>query len=197
MLTLAWAMAKKGDTDKVGLGALAALVVLLGVIVWLALPKDGDREAAGDAGPRSGVGVEGGTASDEGGAPPKNAALERLPEATSELAVLTDKPEIEVAKVASAEAIAKMLDVRHCGATCDAIRKVIVDHEHFEVEVMKSEDYILPPKDSFETIASGMTPAERATIGQRPSTVVIRTHGVSTIDQLPARTAFAARCSRQ
>jgi uncharacterized protein YegJ (DUF2314 family) len=57
--------------------------------------------------------------------------------------------------------------------------------------MMKSEDYILPAKDSYETIAPGLTPAERASISTRGSTVVIRTRGTSTIDQLPARIAFA------
>ena len=55
---------KGGATDTVGLGALAALVVLLGGIVWLALPKDGDREAAADAAPWSALGTEGGTLDD-------------------------------------------------------------------------------------------------------------------------------------
>jgi uncharacterized protein YegJ (DUF2314 family) len=185
---------RAGDaSDRVGLGALAVLVVGLGLIVWLALPKAGDRQAPADAGPWSAFGSEG--ARDGAGASGEGkptGALERLPEASAELAVLTDKPEIEVAKIASAEVIAKMLDSRHCGSACDALRRVIADHERFEVEVMKAEDYILPPKDSFETIAPGLTAAERTSIGTRPSTVVIRTHGPATIDQLPARTAFAA-----
>ncbi|MDB4937969.1 MAG: hypothetical protein JWP87_4941 [Labilithrix sp.] len=179
------------DSNKVGLGALAALVVGLGVVVWLAMPKDSDLAAAADAGPSSALGGEGGAARrDESGKP--SGTLERLPEASAELAVLTDKPEVEVAAVASAEAIAKMLDTRHCGATCDALRKVMTDRDRFEVEMTKSEDYILPAKDSYETIAAGLTHAERASITTRGSTVVIRTRGSSTIDQLPARLAFAA-----
>jgi uncharacterized protein YegJ (DUF2314 family) len=181
-------MAAEERSDKVGLGALAVLVIGLGVIVWLALPKEGDLAPA-DAGAWSALGVEGG--SDHGGGK-TTGTLERLAEATAELAVLTDRPEVEVAAVASAEAIAKRLDTRHCGATCDALRTVMADHDHFEVEMMKSEDYILPPKDSYETMAPGLTPAERASIPGRASVVVIRTRGSSTIDQLPARLAFAA-----
>jgi uncharacterized protein YegJ (DUF2314 family) len=183
---------KPPATDVVGLGALAALVVGLGFVVWLALPKD-DASKTSEAGAASTLGASGSRGGSDGGSGTKTAGvLERLAEATCELAVLTDKPEIEVAKIAHAEPVAKLLDVRHCGATCDALRKVIVDHDHFEIEVMRSEDYILPPKDSYETIAPGLTAAERATIGRRSSTVVIRTRGTSTIDQLPARTCFAA-----
>ena len=184
---------KRADTDKVGLAALAALVVGLAVVVYLAVPKDSDLQAAADAGPWSGLGTDGSARVAPSPAEPTDGhSLERLAEATCELAILSDKAEVDVAKVASAENIAKLLDVRHCGATCDALKKQIVDHDHFEVEIMKSEDYILPPKESFDTIAPGLTPAERASITQRSSTIVIRARGAATIDQMPARVAFAA-----
>ena len=177
---------KKKDLDKGGLAALGLLVVGLGVVVWLALPKDGDFAKNADGG-------EVGTMIDASDlAPPKPGALERLGEATVELAILSEKPEVEVAKLATGEAIAKLLDVEHCGGTCDRLKKVLVDHDHFEVEVLKSEDYILPAKDSFPTIAPGLTPSERRSISERATTVVIRARGVADIDQLPARAAFAA-----
>jgi uncharacterized protein YegJ (DUF2314 family) len=178
---------RRAESDRVGLAALAVLVLGLAAIVWLAAPKDSDLRAAADGGGAEGEAV----AADASGARTRG-ALERLPEASAELAVLTDKPEAEVARIASAEAIAKVLESRHCGGTCDALRKLMVSREHFEVEVTKSEDYILPAKDSYDTIAAGLTPGERATIGTRPLLVVIRTHGPSTIDQMPARLAFAA-----
>ena len=179
--------AQRRDFDKVGLGALALLVVGLGFVVYLALPKDGDTRTTPDGGPWSALA--------DGGEPvvAKSAgALERLGEASVELAVLAGKPEVDVAKLATAEAITKLLDVRHCGGACDAVKKLMLDHEHFEVEVLKSEDYILPPKDSYATIAPALTPSERASIGERATTVVIRAHGTATIDQVPARAAFAA-----
>lgn len=178
--------AKRGGLGARVVAPLAALVAGLGFVVWLALPNDGDKVATTiDAGGWPVPGLE-------GGASGTGRRLERLPEATSELAVLSDKPEVEVAKIASAEAVAKLLDTRHCGGTCDALRKAIVDHGRFEIEVMRSDDYILPAKDSYETIGAGLTPAERASIGHRPSAVVIRTRGPADVDQLPARTAFAA-----
>jgi len=177
---------KKGkDLDKGGLAALGVLVVGLGVVVWLALPKDGDFATKGDGGGGSLIDAAEVT-------PPKTGTLERLGEATAELAILSDRSEVDVAKLASGEAIAKLLDVRHCGGTCDRLKKVLVDHDHFEVEVVKSEDYILPAKDSLLTIGPGLTPSERASIGERATTVVIRARGVADIDQLPARAAFAA-----
>jgi len=179
------------ETDRVGLGALAVLVLGLGAIVWLALPKNGDTNAAADGGAASVLSAaQPGTA--EPGEGRTSGTLERLPEASAELAILTDKPEVEVAKVATAEAIAKLLDTRQCGGTCDALRKVIGDRDRFEVEVTKSDDYIMPAKDSYDTIASGLTPAERATIATRTAMVVIRSHGPSTVEQMPARAAFAA-----
>lgn len=173
--------------SRPGTAGLAALVVGLGLIVWLSLPTGGDTQHALDAGtsPALVTGVD-----DSGAAAGR--ALARLPGALSELAVLTDKPAPEIAKIANRESIAKLLDTRHCGATCDALRKVITSHEQFEIEVMKAADYILPAKDSYEAIGAGLTPAERASITQRPSVVVIRTRGAATIDQLPARTSFAA-----
>lgn len=181
---------KTPGKDTVGLGALAVLVVGLGIIVYLALPKGEDRAAAADAGAWSALGSDGGAS--DAGEGKATGALERLPEATCELAVLTDKSEVEVSTIANAENVAKLLEARHCGGTCDALRKVMADHEHFEVELTKPEDYILPGRDTYDTIAPGLTPAERATIPNRTSTVVVRAHGPSTIDQMPARVAFAA-----
>lgn len=179
---------KPGGLDRVGLGALAVLVIGLGVVVWLALPKDEAPRGNVDGGPSAALVEEAG----DGVVPKAPGTLDRLAEAIVELAVLSDKPEVEVATLASVQAIAKLLDVRHCGGACDAVKKLMLDHDHFEVEVLKSEDYILPAKESFPTIAPGLTPSERASIGQRATTVVIRSRGTVGIDQLPARAAFAA-----
>jgi uncharacterized protein YegJ (DUF2314 family) len=178
----------RGELDRRGLGALAALVVGLAVVVWLALPKDGDANTSARADGGAALGADGAAS----GEPARTtAALERLPEATCELAVLTDRPEAEIAQIANTAAVARLLEIRHCGASCDAVKRVLDGHERFEIEVMKAEDYILPPKDSFATIAPGLTPAERASISLRPSAIVVRARGASTVDQLPARAAFA------
>jgi uncharacterized protein YegJ (DUF2314 family) len=168
---------------RLGLAApLGVLVVGLAFVVWLALPKEGDVPIATEAGAWTAIEPDGA---------PATGALPRLAEASAELAVLTDKPADEVLRIASGAFLEKQLDTRHCGATCDALRKVIADPLRFAVEVMKAEDYILPAKDSFDTIGAGLTKAERASITERSQVVVVRTHGVASIEQLPARTAFA------
>src|SRR5512138_1191134 len=95
---------KSGDFDKVGLGALGLLVVGLAFVVWLALPKDSELNPQVDGGSSDAQ-----TAGDETPSKPTG-SLERLAEATAELAVLSDKPEVDVAKLAQVEAIEKLLD---------------------------------------------------------------------------------------
>jgi len=177
---------------RVGLALLGLLVVFLGAIVYWAMPKEGDGAGGGAGGSADASPAE----ADGGGAQASakragRAALERLPEATCELVVLTDKPEEQVQQMASVDAVARLLDVRHCGAACDAVRKVLADKDHFEIEVQKTADYILPPRESWDVVAAGLTPQERKTIGDKPLAVVVKTHGPATIDQLPARAAFA------
>ena len=187
-------VAKKKD-DKVGLLALGALVLFLGGVVYWAIPKDDAKPPATSADAGAGPATSSGartTPTDDAIAPRTKNALERLGEATCELFILTDKPEAKVQEVANVDGIVKLLDVRYCGAACDAVKKNMADKDRFEVEVSKTDDYILPPKTSFDTVAPTLTPAERATIDKKPVGVVIRARGPSTIDQLPARTCFAA-----
>src|SRR5438309_10892819 len=93
--------------DSVGLGALAALVIGLGIIVYLVVPKDGSHGAANaDGGDPSALGSSEEAKSTDAGEGKVTGALERLPEATCELAVLTEKSEVEVSRLASAENVA-------------------------------------------------------------------------------------------
>lgn len=167
---------------------LVALVTGLGALVVWALPEDTRPPSvrSGEAPPA----VEAGTGGTE--APRRTGELERPFQALCELAVLTAAKEGEVQALASAQAVASKLDARHCGAACDAVRKVVLDPEQFEIEVLGAEEYVLPPKESFDTVAAGLTPQERASIDERRRVVVIRTRGPATVDQLPARAAYAA-----
>ena len=166
---------------KKGIAALAALVVGLAVVVYLAAPKAEDLRPIEDSGEPS--------ASTANGKGPASFML--LGESTAELAVLTAKPIEEAQKLATPGALAKLVDVRHCGPACDAVRKLMTEKEHFEIEVTRAEDYILPAKDSWPTIAPALTPAERASIAQKTTAFVVRVRGPSDIDQVPARAAFA------
>lgn len=171
------------DFPKIGFVALGALVVGLGIVVVLAVPKDADL--AVDAAARA--------LPDAAPAEPEGPLheLPRLPEATCEIAVLTSKTEAEAKALAEPGAIEKLLDVRHCGGACDAVKGVMADKDHYEIEVVRSEDYILPPRESWSTVGASLTQAERASIGERPITFVVRTRGRADAAQLPARTAFA------
>ncbi|MBS2011552.1 MAG: hypothetical protein JST00_01460 [Deltaproteobacteria bacterium] len=187
--------------DKTGLVALGVLVVfLVAVVVW-ALPKDGESGAApagsGSAARTTGDAAAPARASASAPSAPADPSgakrtLERLADASCELFVLTDKPEEKVREVATPEAIGKMLDVRYCGSACDPVRKLLADKERVEIEVSKTADYMLPPKSSFDTVAATLTPAERATIEKKGIGVIVRTHGPSSVDQLPARACFAS-----
>ena len=170
------------DLGRAGIAGLVALVVGLGVVVVLAMPKADDLRPNDDAGEPP--------ASTANGRSP--AALEQLGESVAELAVLTAKPMEEAEKLATPEEIAKLLDPKYCGGACDAVRKLLADKKHCELQVQSAADYILPAKDSWATIAPALSTAERESIAQRTTVLIVRTRGDSTIDQLPARAAFAA-----
>ncbi|MDB4943026.1 MAG: hypothetical protein JWP97_2560 [Labilithrix sp.] len=168
------------EFPKGGVLALGALVVGLGVVVALAMPKDRDL-AASDA---SIVETDGEPAAAVRGLP-------RLAEATCEIAVLTSRPEAEARALAEPGAVERLLDVRHCGGACDAVKQLMADKDHYEIEVVRSEDYILPAKESWSTLGAGLTASERASIGERAIAFVVRTRGEVDVRQLPARAAFA------
>jgi uncharacterized protein YegJ (DUF2314 family) len=167
-----------------GLGAVVA--ALVGLVVW-SLPKDDAAQTAADGGATPAA-----SGTPEAGPGAKvTGSLERLPEASCELAVVTDKPEEQVKALANAEAIGKLLDVRHCGLTCDAVKKTLAD-AHTELEVMKADDFILPPAESFDAIAPGLTPEERERTAKSPLTLVVRTKEPPSVDQPAARACLAA-----
>ncbi|MBX3258603.1 MAG: DUF2314 domain-containing protein [Labilithrix sp.] len=175
----------RGPSDARLYGAIGAIVVGLAALVWWSLP--GDRPPAADGAddePAPATGSEG------TGAP--RAGLVRPPKASAELAVLTDEPDDVVRRLASVAEIGKRLDVRHCGGACDAVKKAMADEDAFEIDVLKAEDLILPPEDTMDTVAPGLTPSERVSARAKRTAVVIRTQGDLTPEQVPARAVFAA-----
>jgi uncharacterized protein YegJ (DUF2314 family) len=110
----------------------------------------------------------------------------------AELAILTDKPDEVVRNTASVSEIGPRLDVRHCGGACDAVRKFLSDKDHFEIEILKTEDLLLPPRDTMDTVAPGLTPSEREAAPARKTAVVIRANGAFTPEHMPARAIYAA-----
>ncbi len=181
------AAAKKGGgaTDRKLYVGIGALVAGLAALVWWSLPGNHTPEAGTDADTTTSEASQ----TDGGGPRP---GLERPPRAAAELAVITDKPEDVVRAAATVTALGKRFDVRHCGGACDAVRKFMEGEDAFEIDVMKADDLLLPPKDTLDTVAVGLTPSERESVHARPRAVMIRTQGRALPDQLPARAAFAA-----
>jgi uncharacterized protein YegJ (DUF2314 family) len=71
------------------------------------------------------------------------------------------------------------------------VKKFVGDDKAFEIEIRETEDLLLPPKDTYDTFAPGLSPSERESIERKALAVIVRTHGDPTVDQLPARAAFA------
>jgi uncharacterized protein YegJ (DUF2314 family) len=174
---------------------LGALALALGALVVWSL-----TQPASDLGP--GVTVTGdGAPSDDASGDAASAtsrghsasagALEVLPEAACELAVLTKVPASELAKI-DGEAATKLLDARTCGAGCDAVKAALVDKTRFELEVSTADDYILPPQEAFEAMAPALSVDERESLDKRPSVLVVRAHAPTNLDQLTARLCFTA-----
>ena len=167
------------------------LVVGLASLVWWSLPGNHAPEPQDDAGSAENAAAE--ERLEDAGARPRLAKnqIERPPRASSELAIITTKSEDEVRALATPGEIAKRLDVRHCGGACDAVKKLMEDEDAFDVDSMTSEDLILPPKDTLDTVAIGLTPAERESIATKKNAAVIRVTGGGDVNQIAARAAFA------
>jgi uncharacterized protein YegJ (DUF2314 family) len=181
--------AESSTSDRKLYGGLAVVVGALAALVWWSLPGNHAVPPESET-PTTATGEDEPT--DEAGSKAKVGAFDRPPAASAELAVITDRPEEIVKNLSIVAALAKHLDVRHCGDACDAVQKFMADKEAFEIEVHKTDDLILPPKDTLDTIAVGLTPAQREGVHARPWSAVIRTQGKAYPEQLPARAAFAA-----
>jgi uncharacterized protein YegJ (DUF2314 family) len=176
---------KKEKSDAKLYGALAALVVGLVALVWWSLPRDYPVAVTEEA--ESGASAEG-----EEPLGPKGRKWSRPAFASAEFAVVTDRPMDVVQKLATVAEIASLLEARHCGPACDAVRKFMSDEEAFEIEIRATEEIILPPKDTLDTVAPGLTPAQREKVHDYPTSVRIRTRGDITPEVMPARAGFAA-----
>jgi len=175
---------KKARSERSLYLGLGALVLGLGAVVVWSLPSAEPTVNPTSATATDAEVIEGG---DE-----LLTIVPRPPGATAELAVVVDVPEEAAKKLASVVEIERRLAARHCGPACDAVRKFLFDEDGFEVAVRATEDVILPSPDTLDTVAPGLTPAERQAVHRRPTSIVLRTGGAFSPAQLPARAAFAA-----
>lgn len=178
---------------KRGIASLGVLVLALAGLVWWASTSGKDVNTDADGG---GSGADSDDAASvvvtkPDATPRGTGTLERLPEASGDLTILTDKGDDPIAAVANVDAIGKALDIQYCGPACDAVKKLIADKEHFEIETMTGDEMILPPKDTLDMIAPALTPKERESVHERRAAVVVRVRGDGTKDHVPARALFA------
>lgn len=165
------------------------LVAGLAALVWWSLPGNHAPEDGDDGGV-----VETATSSKpakEADPPRLKNQIERPPRASSELAILTSKTEEEINAVATLTEIKKRLDARYCGSACDAVKKLLDDEDDFDLEFRTAEDLILPPKDTLDTVAAGLSPSERDSILSKKNALVIHVTGNIDPNQVGARTAWA------
>ncbi len=164
---------------------LGLIVVGLGALIYWSLPPDIPKVTADDAS----ADAESQSSGDASHAP--LSVLDPQPKAISELAIVSGKPEDVIRKAATVEAIAKLLDVRHCGSTCEVLKKAMADKDQFEVDILKTEEVILPPEDMMDIVAPGLTSEERKEVHSREWAVVLRAQSNVTPDQMAARISFA------
>ena len=86
---------------------------------------------------------------------------------------------------------AKHLEARHCGAGCDLVKKALTAEDVFSTDLRTAEDAVLPPKDTLDTVAPGLTPAERDGIEGRKNALLIDVDANPTPEQPAARVLYA------
>jgi uncharacterized protein YegJ (DUF2314 family) len=177
---------KSKRSPAVGWAALGLLVTgLVALVVW-SLPGSSPAVAGDAASPPPEAAASASPLPAHG-----HGVLERPPEATCELAILTDKPEEEIKQLATLDAAAALLEPAHCGAGCEVVKKTARDREHTEIETQSAADYMLPPAESLDAVGATLTPEQRKKVHALPSVVIVRTHAKPTIDHVAARTCFA------
>jgi hypothetical protein len=135
--------------------------------------------------------------------PPAPPPLRRPPTAVAELALLSERPELELDRWRDPANVARLIGPRWCGeaAACDAVRATLEDTERTHIDVMSAWAFRLERIEVAE-VAGGLSTKERRRLeglvraagsdGGRPANVlIVNVTGPAFPEQLPARTAFA------
>jgi uncharacterized protein YegJ (DUF2314 family) len=186
---------EEDEQAKRGIVLLGVLVAALAGLVYWASTSGKDVNTDAEAGADAVEDAAPVVVAKPDATPRGTGALERLPESGGDLTILTDKPEDAVTAATKTEAIEKTLDVPYCGPACDAVKKAVRDKEHFEIETLSGDEMLLPPKDTIDTIAPGLTPKERESVHRRRAAVTVRVRGDVNKEQVAARTLFAVGAS--
>jgi hypothetical protein len=125
-------------------------------------------------------------------APPRDPPLRRPPNATAELAVLTDRSEAELAALLDRAALAESLTPALCGdpAACDAVRATLRDEHATTLRVVDASSWDLGHPD-LDASARGLSAAERARVAKAPRVAVVHVATPASPQALAVRTAFA------
>ncbi len=164
---------------------LALLIAALaGTVVWSLSDRPAEPSEAADAGVRLGDGAIHYETS-------PLLAVHAPVMATCELAVASDRPEVDLVALTEPKRLAAMLGPRQCGAECNRVREIVLDAKAFEKRVMRTDDYILPPEDSWKDIAPSLSASDRTRLHAMAHLVVLKVRLPTERDAWTARTCFA------
>lgn len=113
----------------------------------------------------------------------------RLAVSAEEIGVLTGRAPSDVQALTAPGAAARLLGPRHCGEACEAVRAFLREPGALELEVMRTEDWVLPPEDTLDVVAAGVPHPERRGLHKLATTLAVRVRGQTTRAQLAARAA--------
>lgn len=119
----------------------------------------------------------------------------RRPLARSEYAILVRPSAAELDDALDRAKLAARLDVPECGGACDVVRAFVKDSVGFTLERQPTDDYILPPEDTWDVVARTLSASERASLHERTVALVVHareTGGDAAPKHVVARAALAA-----
>jgi uncharacterized protein YegJ (DUF2314 family) len=109
-------------------------------------------------------------------------------------AVLTPASEAEVKSRLVRDALARGVawDVCGDGASCTAVRAVVLDPHAMTLETRRVADWGMPSGEALETMTASLTAAEKQTLPSLSRVILVTARSPVTRDALAARAGFAA-----
>jgi len=176
-------------SDRKPVFIVLAIGALVTVLVVFALDKSPAREPA----PASSATTASAAPSSSVDIPKMPRAIKRPSAAVAELGIFSDKPKAELDAIVDPKKAVALLASQHCGdgATCEAVKKFLLEENHLRLEVLTSAAWNTPPERDLPRVAPTLTEADRAKIAKMKSVVRVLVSGPAQPDNLPARGGFA------
>jgi uncharacterized protein YegJ (DUF2314 family) len=118
-----------------------------------------------------------------------------LGESSCELGVVTEAQTDALEALTEPESWPALLDPRFCGSACDAVREFAAhpaeSAHQLDVELVTTEDWPLPPRDTMGTVAPRLGEQELAALSAARNIVVVHTHSKTEPTHLGFRTCVA------